>query len=383
MAAALVDTAEPKGLPPSPEDRPERVLAIMHTSGTTGPPKGVMLTERMLGAAARSAARVADVQPDDVLFLWEPLYHIAGLQAIALCLEHGVPCALVERFSASAFWDQVRRYRATQVHYLGGVFSILMKQAPRPDDRQHSARIAWGAAAPPGLWRAFEERFGVQVRECYGLTEGASFTTVNTEGKVGSIGRPVDHFEVAIVDENDGPLGELQVGEIIQRGREPGLIMDGYFNDPAASADALRGGWLHTGDLGYRDHEGFFYYAGRKKDSIRTRGENVSAWEVEQVAVSYPGVAQCAVIGVPSETGESDLKLFVKAGRGAHIDPLDLVRWCDRQLAYFQVPRYVSFIDEFPVTPSQRIRKDALSRDVSDSWDLAKSGYRPGRKDSA
>jgi crotonobetaine/carnitine-CoA ligase len=353
---------------------PDDVVAVLYTSGTTGPPKGVLVTERMYQAAGRTAALVADVQPGDVLFLWEPLYHIAGVQAIVLCLQRGVSCALVERFSASRFWQQVRRYRATQIHYLGGVVSLLMKQQERPDDADNPVRIAWGAATPVDMWRSFEERFGVRVHECYGLTEGSSFTTINRDGKLGSIGKPVDHFEVCIIDDEGRTLGPDERGEIVQRGREPGLLMKGYLNNAEATRAALRDGWLHTGDVGYHDADGFFYFVGRKKDSIRSRGENVSAWEVERALIACPGVEECAVIGVPSGTGEEEIKVLIRGGN-PRPDPLDVIRCCEKQLAYFQVPRYIEFVAEFPKTPSERIRKELLSRSTEGCWDREQSGY--------
>jgi len=358
--------------PPKVGPGPDHVVSIMYTSGTTGPPKGVMLSDTMYRAAGRTAALVADVRAGDVLFLWEPFYHIAGIQAIALCLQRGVSCALVERFSAGSFWHQVRRHGATQIHYLGVVLGRLMMQPEHPEDAANPARIAWGAAAPAELWPRFERRFGVRIHECYGLTEGASFTTVNLEGRVGSIGKPVDHFEVEIVDEADRPVPPGQVGEIVQREREPGLLMKGYFKNPEATRAALRDGWLHTGDLGYRDAEGFFYFAGRTRDRIRCRGENVSAWEIERVVSACPGVDECAVIGVPSALGEDDIKLFVRPG-DRPLAPADLIRWCEPRLAYFQVPRYIAFVDEFPKTPSERIQKSELSRSVDGCWDLEQS----------
>jgi carnitine-CoA ligase len=368
--------------PPKLGPGPDHVVAIMYTSGTTGPPKGVMLSDTMYQAAGRTAALVADVRPADVVFLWEPFYHIAGVQAVTLCLLRGVSCALVERFSAAAFWDQVRRYRATQIHYLGGVLGLLMKQPERADDGLNPVRIAWGAAASPEMWPRFERRFGVRIHECYGLTEGASFTTVNLAGKVGSIGKPVDHFEVRIVDDEDRPLPPGQVGEIVQRERAPGLLMKGYFKNPEGTRAALRDGWLHTGDLGHYDAEGFYYFAGRKKDAIRRRGENVSAWEIERVASACPGVEECAAIGVPSDLGEDDIKLFVRRAEGRSLAPLDLIRWCEERLAYFQVPRYIAFVDDLPKTPSERVRKDELSRSVEGCWDLEQSGYRLRRADT-
>jgi len=251
-----------------------------------------------------------------------------------------------------------------------------MKQPARPDDAENPARIAWGAAASPDVWPRFEQRFGVRIHECYGLTEGASFTTANLEGKVGSIGRAIEDFEVRIVDDDDRPVPDGQHGEIVQRERTPGLLMKGYFKDPEGTRRALRDGWLHTGDIGYRDSEGFFYFAGRRKDRIRRRGENVSAWEIERAVSSCPGVEECAVIGIRSELADDEIKLFVRPAAGATVDPLDVIRWCDGRLAYFQVPRFVAFIDQFPKTPSERIRKDELPRSVDGCWDLEQSGHR-------
>jgi len=229
-------------------------------------------------------------------------------------------------------------------------------------------RIAWGGGAPAHLWEPFERRFGVCIHEAYGMTEAASFTTVNLEGRVGSIGRAVPHFEVKIVE-----------GQILVREREPGLLMKGYFKDPERTAEALRDGWLHTGDFGAADADGFLYFAGRRRDRLRRRGENVSAWEIEQVFAMHADVEACAAIGVSSDVGDEDIKVFVKPVDGKRIDPLDLVRWCEGHLAYFQIPRYIELVDAFPLTPTERIRKDQLSTSVATCFDLERSGYR-GRR---
>ena len=254
------------------------------------------------------------------------------------------------------------------MHYLGGVLGLLLKQPARPEDRDHAVRIAWGGGAPAHLWEPFERRFGVRIHEAYGMTEAASFTTVNLEGRVGSIGRAVPHFEVKIVE-----------GQILVREREPGLLMKGYFKDPERTAEALRDGWLHTGDFGAADADGFLYFAGRRRDRLRRRGENVSAWEIEQVFAMHADVEACAAIGVSSDVGDEDIKVFVKPVDGKRIDPLDLVRWCEGHLAYFQIPRYIELVDAFPLTPTERIRKDQLSTSVATCFDLERSGYR-GRR---
>jgi crotonobetaine/carnitine-CoA ligase len=201
------------------------------------------------------------------------------------------------------------------------------------------------------------------------MTEAASFTTINLDGRVGSIGRPVPHFDVKI----------LADGEIVVRERQPGLFMKGYFKDPDRTAETIRDGWLHTGDFGAADADGFLYFAGRRRDRLRRRGENVSAWEIEQVVAMHPEVEACAAIGVSSEVGDEDIKVFVKPAGGKRPDPLDLVRWCERHLAYFQIPRYIELVESFPLTPTERIRKDQLSPSVAACFDLEQSGYRPRR----
>ncbi|MCK1413531.1 AMP-binding protein [Bradyrhizobium sp. CW4] len=352
----------------------DRIHTIAYTSGTTGEPKGVVMSERYFQLGAKSAAILAEVRGDDVLFLWEPFYHIAGWMTVVIALQHGVSIAMVERFSGSQCWDQVRTSRATILHYLGGAMNILLRQPVRPDDCDNPIRIAWGAAAPKASWRAFEERFGVTIREGYGISEAQNFTHLNREGRVGSIGKPTAEFESWIAGQDGNKLPNGEVGEIVVRPKLPGIVMTGYFRDPKKTAEALRDGCVYTGDLGYQDGDGFFYYSGRKKDSLRRRGENVSAWEVERVINSHPDVEESAVVGVPSDMGEQDIRAFVKPVTGAKIEPLDLIQWCEKQLAYYQVPRYLDFVEEFPRGPTQRIRKAELPKSLDGSWDAESSG---------
>jgi len=353
--------------------------AIMFTSGTTGMPKGALMTERMLRTCAIGAGIAADVQPGDMFLLWEPIYHSAGAEMCILALQESITLAIVPRFSASRFWDQVHRYRVTKIHYLGGVLEILLKLAPRPDDRSHSITIAFGAGCTPRIWETFEQRFGIRVREVYGLTEGSGFTTLNASRKIGSIGKPYPYLDVLVVDDAGTPLAPGRVGEIIMRGKEPGLITAGYLENPEATAAALRNGWLYTGDLGYYDEEGDFYYVGRKNDSIRRRGENISAWEVERILNAHPLIQESAVVGVPAEVGEEDLKAFIQCVPGATLDPVELMRWCEPRMPYFQIPRYIAWVNGFDKTPTERIRKKNLSRDTQDCWDRERSGFQAKR----
>ena len=351
-------------------------LLISYTSGTTGVPKGVLVTDKMLQACGYAATTLADVRPGDVLYLWEPIYHIAGCEVLVVALLERVTLALVERFSVSRFWSDVRRYGATHIHFFGGVLGLLLKEPPSPEDRTHGARIAWGGGCPISIWTKFQDRFGLRIRECYGMTEASSFTTLNTEDKVGSIGKPLPYFEVRIAGEDGRFLGPHQRGEIFVKEKEPGVIMTGYFANPAATASALQNGWLHTGDLGYTDDEGCFYFAGRKKDSLRRRGENISAWEVERVLNEHPAVAESAVIGVDNEIADQDLKAFLRLKPGERLDAAELAKWCEPRMAAFQIPRFIAFTDAFPKTPTERIRKELLPRSTEDCFDREKSRLR-------
>jgi crotonobetaine/carnitine-CoA ligase len=358
--------------PPATATAQQDTLLISYTSGTTGMPKGVLVSDKMLQAAGWAAAHVADVRDGDVLFLWEPIYHIAGCEVLILALLKRVKLALVERFSLSRFWDQVRACRATHIHYFGGVLPLLLKEPVSAQDRDHNVRVAWGGGCPSPIWKPFEERFGVRIHECYGMTEASSFTTANIEGVVGSIGKPLPYFECEVADEAGRFLGPDQRGELWVRAREPGVIMTGYFRNPQATAAALAGGWLHTGDLVTRDENGAYYYLGRLKDSLRRLGENISAWEIERVVNEHPDIAESAVIGVANEIADQDVKIFLRLKPGRALAPEDFIRWCAPLMPSFQLPRYVAFVEEFPKTPTERIRKEMLPADT-DCWDIEKS----------
>lgn len=365
LAEALSTDAEFDEPAPGPDD----TLALMYTSGTTGPPKGVVVTHRMLRIAAEGALVTSDGGDGDVYFLWEPLYHVGGAQVLLLPLLRDVRLALVARFSASRFWRQAREAGATHVHYLGGILQMLLAQEPTEADRAHGVRVAWGGGCASGTFQAVRERFGVEVRECYGMTEGSSIATASDGSRGGTIGRALPWFTVTVRDEQDRVLPAGERGEIVIESSLPGAIFAEYARNPEATAEALRGGRLHTGDLGSYDERGELTFHGRLTESLRCRGENVSAWEVEHVVTSHPDVEEAAVIGVAASIGEQEIKLFVKLREGAVVSPGELSEWLAPRLAKYQRPRYIAVVDDFERTPSQRIRKHLLSTSTDDVWD--------------
>jgi crotonobetaine/carnitine-CoA ligase len=363
--ALRADAATWSETPPAADE----TFAVMYTSGTTGRPKGVLVSHRMLRLSGEAVALVSVARSGDVMFMWEPLYHIGGAQMIVLPLIRDVTLAMVAQFSASRFWSQVRDYGATHIHFLGGILQILLKQPPSPFDRTHGARIAWGGGCPREIWEPFQERFGTPIRECYGMTECSSMTTYNDSGVVGSVGRPVPWFQVELFGPSGTPVPRGERGEIVVRTLMPGAITRGYLSSPDATSRVLRGDAFHTGDLGSLDQDGNMYFHGRMTDNVRVRGENVSAMEVEQVVAKHPAVEDCAMIGVAAEIGEQEIKLFVKRKPGAALDAPALSAWLAGRLAPYQNPRYIVMVDEFERTASQRIMKHKLAAHPAVAWD--------------
>lgn len=367
LADILESAADPAA---SVEHHWEDLRIILYTSGTTGAPKGVQMSDRMVQATALGSIWLSDMQPGSVLHFWDPIYHVFGAEVLVLALIVPVTLHMVPRFSASRFWSEVSVAGASHIHFVGGVLQLLLKQPPSDLDRSHGARIAWGGGCPRDVWEAFEDRFGVEIREGYGMTETSSFSTINPDGrrggKLGSIGNAVDYFRIEVIDDEGHPCAPGEPGEIRVAEAEPGVMTTGYYANPEATSGSIRDGWLYTGDLAHMDEDGFLTYHGRKKDSLRRRGENISAWEVERVVNDHPEVAESALIGVKNELSDEDLKLFVRRIDGSLLDGATLLDWCGERMARFQVPRFVSFVDEFRKTPTQRIQKQFLSTSIDD-----------------
>lgn len=363
-----------------PEVNPTATVAssgIMYTSGTTGPPKGVVsdgwdpsLIETLLAAV--------QVKPGETMYTALPLFHGNALMFSAVgSMTLDAKFALAERFSASRFFDDCRKYDVVEFNTLGGMIPILLKQPPRPDDRDHHVRVVASAACPPAAWREFENRFGVRLIEFYGMVDSPGML-LNDVGRVGSMGKPVRDVEFRVVDDGDNPLPPGKVGELVFR--HPKGRLSHYHKLPEATEEAYRGGWFHSGDLARMDQEGFFYFCGRKKASIRRRGENISAWEIETVINEHPAVLESAAYAVPSELGEDEVKVSIVLRPGASLSPEQLIGFCRDRMAYYAIPRFVDFVEELPKTGTQRIQYAALKQGgIGNAWDREKAGITVGR----
>ncbi|MGE4238834.1 AMP-binding protein [Ramlibacter sp.] len=352
---------------------PSKVVDIIYTSGTTGTPKGIYANtfESHLGPI-REGLRM---QPGETYYTCMPLFHGSGLYiGVNASIRLDACLALGEKFSASGFWDECRRHGAVATQLFSSMFPILLKQPPRADDADNPVRRIFSIGCPPGIWREFEQRFGVSIMESYSMSDAVGMT-VNNDGRVGSAGPGAGGSEFRIVDENDMPLPPETLGEILFR--HPAGQATRYHNLPEATAHAYRGGWFHTGDLGKMDADGHLYFCGRLKEAIRRRAENISAWEVASVIDMHPKVQESAVFGVPSELGEEEVMAAIVPVPGETLRPEEVMDFCQGRLAYYAMPRFVDVVDELPKTSTQKVQHLALkARGPGPStWDREKAGY--------
>ncbi|HEX2072324.1 MAG TPA: AMP-binding protein, partial [Geodermatophilus sp.] len=344
---------------PLPEVDPTAPAVVLYTSGTTGPPKGALLSHRANVNLARHTVSLMGYTAADRLYSVFPLFHSnARYCSVMTAAEAGADLVLDRTFSASRFWDICRAHGITAFNYQGAMMSILHKQPARPDDADNPVRQAFGAPCPPEIFESFERRFGVQLTEIYGSTEVSIVTDMPpSDRRLGSAGDESVNYTVAVVDERDEPVPPGTPGEIVVRPKAAGWMFDGYHGDPAATARSWRNLWFHTGDRGLLDADGYLFFLDRMKDTIRRRGENVSSWEVERVVSEHPSVSQVAAYGVPSELSEEEVAIAVVPAAGATVDPAALIEHCRGALTPFAVPRYVRVLDALPLTPSQRVEK--------------------------
>lgn len=349
------------------------LMSIIYTSGTTGASKGVMLPHNYAGWHGSVRKRVMRVTADDILYTCLPLFHInAQLITTMTALISDAQVALSPRFSASRFWDEIRRYRATEFNFIGGMAPMLYNQPPRPDDGQHSVRLAMGAPVPRDLYADFVRRFNLHILEGFGMSElSPGLFMPYDQPRRNCMGLPITGHEAKVVDDDDCEVAPHIIGELVFRPTLPYSMMLGYYRMPEKTLEAFRNLWFHTGDFAYRDEDGYFYFVDRKKDAIRRRGENISSFEVEAVVNSHDAVAESAAFAVPSELGEDDVKVVVVLISGANLKPEDLIAYCEKRMARFALPRYLEFSDSLPKTATMRIEKYRLRENWSNAqtWD--------------
>lgn len=333
---------------------------IMYTGGTTGMPKGVTLPQLAWIAAGYRYYEAFEVAPTDVHFSVLSLFHNGGLMiGVIGPLVSGIPTHIERWFSVSNFWRRVRETGATIIDPIGTMVTLLCQQPAGLQERDHKARVSVGVLnqLPEDVARQFRTRFGVGVVNVYSLSESGGVLIVYNKAdtpKPAANGKAWGWCEIQIVDSDDNPLPPGQIGEICLRPTKAFTFMLDYYNQPQKTVETWRNFWLHTGDLGHLDEDGFLYFIGRQSHWLRTGGENVSAYEVENIIAQYEGVEEAVVVGVPSPLGEEDVKAFIKVKDGSTVDAADLVKWCETQLAAFKLPRYIQFVSEFPRSVAKR-----------------------------
>jgi long-chain acyl-CoA synthetase len=338
---------------------------LLYTSGTTGRPKGAELTHFELYMNCTVAPQLFGMTADDVALGALPLFHVFGLSSVLnAAVRYGGSVVLVPRFEATTVLDVMERRRVTVLSGVPTMYVALL--AAGPGDRDLTAlraAVSGGASIPGGVLRGFEEAFGgIAVLEGYGLSETASTATFNISAeqrKVLSIGKPIWGVQMRIADADGAelPPGEEQVGEVLVRGHN---VMKGYYKRPEATAEALRDGWLHTGDLGYRDAEGYFFIVDRLKDLVIRGGYNVYPREIEEVLYAHPDVVEAAVVGRPDERLGEEVVAFVVLGPGSDATAEDLTAYSRERLAAYKYPRSFVVLPELPKGATGKILKREL-----------------------
>ena len=375
------------GAPPRSTDivsvTPYDPCTIMFTSGTTGPAKAVLMPHAQCYYYALSAMRSTELEVSDQMYISMPLFHgTACLLQFYSSLLAGATAHIVKRFSAASWLSDIRRCGATVTYAVGVMPEFIMGQPPRDDDKDNQLRVCWSVPVSEYWGRDFEERFDTRILQGYGMTEFSVAVWGDLKDPVtpGCAGRVVeDFFEVRIVDsETDEPLGPNEIGEIVVRPNEPSVFMVGYFRMPDKTVEAWRNLWFHSGDAGYFDDEGRLFYVDRIKDRVRRRGENISAFEVEEVINTHPQVAQCAVVGVRVDGagGEDEVLACVVASADTPT-PLELLQWCVPRMPRYALPRFIEFVSDIERTPTGKIRKQSI-RDTgvtANTWDREAVGF--------
>ena len=352
---------------PNPEIASEEEAIIIYTSGTTGKPKGCLLTHGNVIANARQISSWLGFTEADRLLTMMPLFHMNAVSVTTMsALYAGGSTVVSQKFSASRFWEIISDYQITSFGSVATMLSMLLTTYPDGvpaglNTRQLRFAMCGSAPVPAEVLRRFEETFNCLVVEGYGLSESTCRSTFNppdTRRRPGSCGLPIGN-EMCVVDEEDREVPDGELGEIVLRGEN---ILKGYYKNDVANANAFRNGWFHTGDVGYRDADGFYYIVDRKSDMIIRGGENIYPREIDEVLYQHPDIQAAAVVGVPDELYGEEVAAVVVLKNGANTSEQEVIDYCKAQLADFKCPKTVRFLDDIPKGPTGKLLKRELAK---------------------
>jgi crotonobetaine/carnitine-CoA ligase len=352
---------------------PDDPAIVLYTSGTTSRPKGVMLSHGALLYGARTFAEHFRLQRGDTTLTCLPLFHVNGLALQMLpALLSGSKLVIAPRFSASRYWGWVADHEVTAAHLVAGPIRVLLRNQPSASESHHQLRfMSHGMPLDEPEIAEAESRFGAPLVMVWGSTEtgcGGTLMPLDYGRRPGyqRIGPAMRGWEVAVVDpgtHDHAPQSDGQPGELVVRG--PGTML-GYLGQPEATAEALRDGWVHTGDIGWRDEDGYFRFVDRLKDMLKPSGENVAAGEIERVLLEHPGVAKCAVVGLPDAVRMELVAAVIVPVEAVQLTEAEIRDWCAGRLAAFKVPSVVEFRDSLPETSIGKVRKAEVKRSLID-----------------
>jgi len=366
----------PSSPPPSVPIRPGDPVQFIFTSGTTGLPKPCVLSHNARIAVSQHINDSLKASSEDRFYACLPNYHGNVYLGINGALLAGGSVAVGKRFSASWYWDDVRRYKATILVLHITPINILVKQERKDSDHDNPARAAVFTVGIHA--KDFMERFHIKTGlACYGTTEAGGFSAMSAVDiedfpkNPGFCGRERDDFEIKILNDEDEELGPGEIGEIVVRPKKPFVMFNGYYNMPDKTVEKCRNLYFHSGDLGFKDEEGFLYFIERKENSVRVKGNFVPVDHVESRIRAHPEIQECAIVGVPSDVGEQDIKACIQLNENSRITPEEIILYCTENLSGYMVPRYIEFVDSLPISSSAlKVQKSKLkAKGIGKAWD--------------
>ena len=369
--------------------RPGDLAMLIYTSGTTGPSKGCMLSQNYICHVGRQSLQTVPPRPGDSYYTPLPLFHNAGVDVTVATMLAQTRATIAQRFSVSSFWSEIERSGATNARLMASIFPLVANAPDTPEMKRcfGQLRAVEGAPFPPQLREIWQDRFGVEFASSwnYGQTEGLRLS-LHCYGEPtppeDSCGRVADDcFDVVVLDAQDNVLPDGETGEIAFRPRKPHVMFEGYWRRPEDTMKVSRNMWLHTGDMG-RIENGYLFFLDRKKDYLRSRGENVSSYEVERAFLRHPAVREVAAHSVEEGVTEDCLKITVVLREDADVTEEQLCRWAVDHVPYFAVPRYIEFRADLPRTPTNKVQKFQLRTEgvTPATWDREAAGIRVLRR---